>query len=105
MPVYFMQAMPGAPIKVGYSACPAARAQQIKCPLTGLHPRVLVELPDAQREDERAIHARFASRRLRVSAEGQYITGRTYSGRERHTRSEWFVPCPELLDLIAEHRA
>lgn len=97
--VYFAQSRPGAPIKIGVSACPAMRAWQIRCPLTGERPRVLATVV-GDRKLEREIQSRFASRRTSgVGAEG------IYSPAGLATPSEWFVPCPELLDLIAEHRA
>lgn len=77
--VYFIQAGPGGPIKIGYTA--RSGAHRLRESQTGQH-RELILLVEAAgtREDEAGLHGLF---------------------RDRRVRGEWFENCQELQDLIA----
>lgn len=80
--VYFMQAIGGGLIKIGWATKPEVRmaTMQAMCPL---ELRILAYSAGTGR-DEKALHSRFAHAR-------------------RH--GEWFSPIPELLTLIVETKA
>lgn len=77
MPIYFIQAGEGGPIKIGYSANPAARLVKVQadnpaeCVLLG---QVLGE-----KADEARLHNMLARHRL---------------------RGEWFAPSPAVLSMV-----
>lgn len=70
--------MPDEPIKIGFSTDIAERVRLLRLS-TGLHLAVLAYFP-AQLQTERDLHKRFADHRI--------------------GKSEWFAPCPELLEAI-----
>jgi hypothetical protein len=78
--IYFIQPADGGPVKIGYSDDVEARRRQLvtyyNCPL------VLLGVMPGSREEEQAIHARFAHLRL----------GRT----------EQFRPAPDLMEFIGQ---
>ena len=77
--VYFIQAGPGGPIKIGYSSrSGAARLRENQT----AQAETLILLAEARgtREDEAALHGQFNHRRV---------------------RGEWFENCTEIQDLIA----
>ncbi len=77
--VYFAQADGKAGlIKIGFSSRPKHRVRQL---LTGSAQVVLLCAVPGSKDDERALHKRFASARV---------------------HGEWFNPVPELLELITQ---
>jgi hypothetical protein len=76
--VYFVQAIDGGPVKIGYSEDVTTRVKQLEShygrPLTVLH------VMDGDREAEKAIHRRFDHLRIR--------------------RTEQFQPAPDLMAFI-----
>jgi hypothetical protein len=78
MAVYFVQAVDGGPIKIGYTENLTVRVKQLEA--TYARSLALLRAVEGGRIEEHAIHCQFAHLRL----------GRT----------EQFRPAPELLDFI-----
>lgn len=76
--LYFLQSGPGGPIKIGFTSRHVS-ARLAVLQVGNPHPLELLRSVPGNREDERKLHARFASAR---------VTG------------EWFQPSPELLAFI-----
>lgn len=79
--VYFIQAVGGGPIKIGYAANVATRLNA----LANSSPvvlRVIAVIDGGGRAEEAELHRRFAAARL---------------------HGEWFRPVPELLAYVAEN--
>jgi hypothetical protein len=78
--IYFLQAEPGGPVKIGYTKDLAGRKKHLEAYYH--RPLKLLAHWEGTREDEEAIHARFR--------------------RHRFGRSEQFRPAPELMEFIGE---
>jgi hypothetical protein len=78
MPVYFLQPVTGGPVKIGHAVDIERRRAQLECHY-GQPLALLATLPGG-RDEEQAIHHRFASLRF--------------------GRSEQFRPGPELMAFI-----
>jgi hypothetical protein len=77
--LYVIQRQPDGPIKIGHAQNPARRLQFLQ---TGsVEPLVLLTSAPGSRDDERALHRRFASCRI---------------------RNEWFHPTDDLLALVQD---
>jgi hypothetical protein len=74
--IYFIQAPPDGPVKIGYAAHPHLRLAALQ--VASAEPLELLAWLEGDRNLERAAHAHFADSRL---------------------RGEWFEPTPELLIL------
>lgn len=79
--VYFIQAAPEWPLKIGVSTNVMKRLAALRSG-SGLHLKVIGVIRDGTRETERALHRRFDEERL--------------SG-------EWFRPTPRLMEYIKEN--
>lgn len=77
--VYFIQDERDGSVKIGRSVDPRGRLTALRCANGGRHLALRATMPGAAAE-ERALHARFGSLRI---------------------RGEWFRPEPELLEFIA----
>ncbi len=79
MPVYFIQAGEGGPIKIGHGKNPRKRLTMLQSgnPMTLT---LLAELPGGK-EEEQEMHTRL---------------------REYRVRGEWFTPAAEVLALVPE---
>jgi hypothetical protein len=80
MPVYFIQAGEGGPVKIGFANNPYERVAGLQ---TG-HPEVLRlrAIMPGSAADEAALHQRFSGTRI---------------------RGEWFEPCQSIMEIIAQY--
>lgn len=81
MPVYFVQAEDGGPVKIGFSRFPENRLQELQ---NAHHSRLRIIglIPDGSRADEKKLHREFESQRL---------------------RGEWFLPAGEILFVAGQY--
>lgn len=81
MPVYFVQAGDGGPVKIGFSEKPEYRLSKMQadCP----HALQLIALVDGDRDREAELHEEFAAHRR---------------------AGEWFDPAEAILAFCSEHR-
>lgn len=83
--IYFVQPIDGGPVKIGHSVDVAVRIRQLENHFG--RPLVLLGSREGDRNEEQAIHARFAHLRL--------------SGPYRYWQQpEQFQPAPELMGFI-----
>jgi hypothetical protein len=83
--IYFLQATDGGPVKIGYSANVPGRVRQLETHYG--KPMAVLATMDGDRDEERAIHARFAH--LRLDGPGS-----------RGVQPEQFRPAPDLMTFI-----
>lgn len=78
MPVYFVQAGPMGPIKIGFAASVAARIGKMQA--DNPYPLTLLAQVDGGAPEETALHTKFEAHRM---------------------RGEWFFAVPVILEYIA----
>lgn len=98
MPVYFMQAIGGGPIKIGHSKDVEKRQAQLEARYG--RPLVVVHIIEGDRGTEQAIHQKFA--RLRIRQTEQFRVGRDlieFIGKPLTTRMSGRRMCPKKVNL------